>query len=281
MKRVYGVIGHPIAQSKSPLIHNDAFQTLNIDAVYLAFDVDPDDLKRAVLGMRALKIAGFNVTVPHKIKIMEYLDEIDEEARMIGAVNTVVNKDGTLIGYNTDGRGYVESLIEETGETLADKHVLVIGAGGAARGIVTALLRRGIKKLTITNRTEEKALPLIEIAASLQTAAEVIKRKDAEKRLEEYDIIINTTSVGMSPDTNVSPLSLEALPLGKIVSDLIYNPLETKFLKEARLKGAKTVNGVGMFVNQAALAFEYWTGKRPDRQRMKQLVLNTLGGTTC
>lgn len=278
MKKVYGVLGHPITQSKSPLIHNDAFKALQIDATYLAFDVDPDDVAGAVAGIRALKIAGCNVTVPHKIKIMDYLDEIDEEARLIGAVNTIVNDNGKLIGYNTDGRGYVESLIEETGETLKDKHILVIGAGGAARGIVTSLVLHGIGRLTITNRTKEKAVPLIDIATSHNTKAEMTDKEEVEKQLHEYDIIINTTSIGMSPEVDQSPLSLETLPPGKVVSDLIYNPIETKFLKEARLKGAKTVNGVGMFVNQAALAFEYWTGKRPDRNRMRNLVLQNLGG---
>ncbi len=279
--KVYGVLGHPIVQSKSPLIHNDAFDSLGIDAVYHAFDVEPNQVKGAVEGILALKISGCNVTVPHKIAIMEFLDEIDEEAQLIGAVNTIVNENGRLIGYNTDGRGFVESLIEESGEDLADKRILVIGAGGAARGIVTALVRHGIGHLTITNRTKEKATPLIKMATSLNTSANVIDRVDAEKTIAEYDVIINTTSIGMSPNIDESPLSLADLPAGKIVSDLIYNPMKTKFLQEAAAKGAKTVNGVGMFVNQAALAFEYWTGVRPDRERMKQLVLSTLGGKTC
>lgn len=212
---------------------------------------------------------------------MDFLDVIDDEAKQIGAVNTIVNDRGRLIGYNTDGRGYVESLLEESGDQLGEKRVLVIGAGGAARGIVTALVRHGVAHVTITNRTIEKAVPFLDIARSMNTKAEAMERAEAEYRLNEYDILINTTSIGMSPHVDESPLSLENLLPGKIVSDLIYNPIETAFLKEAAIRGATTINGVGMFVNQAALSFEHWTGQRPNRQKMKQLVLDTLGGTTC
>ncbi|NEU31614.1 shikimate dehydrogenase [bacterium LRH843] len=276
MTKVYGVLGHPIAQSKSPLIHNDAFRSLGIDAAYHAFDVRPEHIGEAIKGIRALQIAGCNVTVPHKIAVMEWLDDIDDEARQIGAVNTIVNDGGRLVGYNTDGRGYVESLVEEAGETLQNKHILVIGAGGAARGIVTALVRHGVAHVTITNRTLEKAYPLIDIAKSLNTDAAAIEKAEAESRIGEFDVLINTTSIGMSPDVDASPLSLNGLLTHQIVSDLIYNPIETKFLREARERRAKTVDGVGMFVNQAALSFEHWTGQKPNREKMKKLVIGSL-----
>lgn len=272
MTKIYALLGHPIGHSKSPLIHNDAFKASGMDAAYHAFDVEPNRVKEAIDGIRALQIAGCNVTVPHKITVMDYLDEIDDEARLIGAVNTIVNENGRLIGYNTDGRGYVESLIEESGATLANKRFLVIGAGGAARGIVTALVRHGIGHLSITNRTKERAIPLVELAESVGTEAMIVKRSEAEKEVNAYDIIINTTSVGMSPNVDDSPFNISNINEGKIVSDLIYNPLETAFLQAARKRGAKTTNGVGMFVNQAALSFEHWTGKRPDRKRMRRLV---------
>lgn len=281
MKEVYGLLGSPVGHSKSPLIHNDAFAALGIEAVYHAFDVNREKVKEAVDGIRALQIAGCNVTVPHKIAVMEYLDEVDEEAEQIGAVNTIVNQNGKLIGYNTDGRGYVDSLLEETGEDIRDKSILVIGAGGAARGIVTALVRHGIAHLAITNRTKEKATPLLAFAQSMNTPAEMICREEAELNINSFDIIINTTSIGMSPNTGVSPLSLDNLQPGKWVSDLIYNPVETTLLNDAAKKGAFTINGIGMFVNQAALSFEHWTGKRPNRERMRRLVLETLGGKTC
>ncbi|MET3504877.1 shikimate dehydrogenase [Halalkalibacter oceani] len=278
MGKVFGLLGHPVGHSMSPLIHNDAFRSLGIDASYHAFDVSPDQVKEAIEGIRALGIAGCNVTVPHKVAVIPYLDKIDEEAEQIGAVNTIVNEDGCLIGYNTDGRGYVESLLEET-DALADKHVLMIGAGGAARGVVTALLREGIGKLTMTNRTLEKTEPLLELAREFATEAEAIHKQEAEGRLNEVDIIINSTSIGMSPNVEEIPLSLERITSDQVVSDLIYNPLETKLLKEAAMRGAKTVNGVGMFVNQAALSFQHWTKQQPDRNRMKNIVLEKLGGS--
>ncbi|GAE33333.1 shikimate dehydrogenase [Halalkalibacter akibai] len=281
MEKVFGLLGHPVGHSMSPLIHNDAFQVLNIEARYHAFDVQPNHVKEAIDGIRALNLSGCNVTVPHKIAVMEFLDEIDDEATQIGAVNTIVNKEGKLIGYNTDGRGYVKSLLEETGEEIGSKKFLIIGAGGAARGIVTALLRQGIGQLTITNRTLEKAQPLLKLAQVYETDACAIEKHKAELTLNEFDVIINTTSIGMSPNIEESPISLKNMKRGTIVSDLIYNPIETKLLKDAKQQGAKTVNGIGMFVNQAVLAFEHWTGENPDPLRMEKIVLQQLGGTTC
>ncbi|WP_062049988.1 shikimate dehydrogenase [Bacillus sp. JCM 19034] len=277
MKAVFGLLGHPVSHSMSPLIHNDAFQSLEIEAEYHVFDVAPQVVKQAIDGIRALGIAGCNVTVPHKVAVMDYLDEIDNEARLIGAVNTIVNDNGRLIGYNTDGRGYVESLLG-CQQMLQNKRVLVIGAGGAARGIVTSLLNEGIAALAITNRTLSKAEPFKQLADLFKTEIVLLTKEEATRRLVEFDIIINTTSVGMSPNIEESPLLLETVKEHAIVSDLIYNPIETTFLKIAKNKGIQTLNGVGMFVNQAALSFEYWTGQKPNRKRMEQLVLQQLGG---
>ncbi|GAE31668.1 shikimate dehydrogenase [Alkalihalobacillus hemicellulosilyticus] len=280
MKSIFGLLGHPVGHSMSPLIHNDAFISLGMEAEYHAFDVTPELLKEAVAGIRALGIIGCNVTVPHKVAVMKYLDEIDEQAQLIGAVNTIVNDNGRLIGYNTDGKGYVESLLELE-PVLSEKRVLIIGAGGAARGIVTALLGRGIASLTITNRTIEKAKPFKKLAETFDTRTVLMTREEAESKAKEFDVIINTTSVGMSPHIEQSPFSLENISDHVVVSDLIYNPIETALLKDARKRGAKTLNGVGMFVNQAALSFEQWTGQKPNREKMKQLVLKQLGGKTC
>ncbi|MFC0473424.1 shikimate dehydrogenase [Halalkalibacter kiskunsagensis] len=281
MEKVYGLLGHPIGHSMSPLIHNDAFLNVGIKANYQAFDVEPQMLGNAIKGIKALGIAGCNVTVPHKIAVMNFLDEVDEEAKLIGAVNTIVNQNGKLIGHNTDGRGYVQSLIEETNEEIINKRFLIIGAGGAARGVITALLRHGIEELTITNRTQDKIEPLLELANLFQTPASRATREEVERNLDGFDVLINTTSVGMSPRIEDSPLSLNNLRAGAIASDLIYNPLKTKFLKEAEERGGTSHTGIGMFVNQAALSFEHWTGIKPDHQRMRKLVLDKLGGTKC
>ncbi|WP_332690801.1 shikimate dehydrogenase [Halalkalibacter lacteus] len=281
MEKVYGLLGHPVGHSMSPLIHNDAFSNVGIKANYQAFDVEPEMLEEAITGIKALGIAGCNVTVPHKIAVMKFIDEVDEEAEQIGAVNTIVNQNGKLIGHNTDGRGYVQSLIEETNEDITNKRFLIIGAGGAARGVITALLRYGIGDLTITNRTQDKIEPLLELAKMFQTTANRATRAEVEQNLDQFDVLINTTSIGMSPRIEDSPLSLENLRAGAIASDLIYNPLKTKFLKEAQVRGGKSHTGIGMFVNQAALSFEHWTGVRPDHNRMRKLVLEKLGGTIC
>ncbi|KHF41933.1 shikimate dehydrogenase [Halalkalibacter okhensis] len=281
MGKVFGLLGHPVGHSMSPNIHNDAFAQIGMKATYHAFDVQPEFVKEAVSGIRALQIVGCNVTVPHKIAVMDYLDEIDEEARIIGAVNTIVNQNGKLIGYNTDGRGFVQSLFEELKEEIKEKRFLLIGAGGAARGVATALMLHGIGHLSVTNRTIEKVEPIVHLAKSLNTSSLALDRAQAEKALKEYDVIINTTSVGMSPNIEEIPIDLSQLKQEAVVSDLIYNPLETKLLQVAKNQGAKTINGIGMFVNQAALSFEHWTGLTPDRYRMRKIVLEQLGGTTC
>lgn len=280
MKKLYGVIGCPIHHSLSPVMHNDAFQTLGIDAHYHAFHVEKEALPAAIEGMRALGIAGMNVTIPHKTAVIPLLDEVDEMAKRIGAVNTIVRENERLIGYNTDGPGFVRALIEETNTTIQGKRILVIGAGGAARGIYFSLANAGAEQVDICNRTKENAEQLIE-ESDLSVSGRAYSLTEAEARLSQYDIIINTTSVGLSPNVDAMPLSLEHLNEQTIVSDIIYNPFETKWLKEARKKGAIVQNGVGMFVYQGALAFEKWTGVFPDVERMKQVVIQQLGGKKC
>lgn len=272
---LYGVIGHPIAHSMSPLMHNDAFRQLGLEHHYEAFDVHPDQLERAIAGVRALGIAGLNVTIPHKVNVMAYLDDVDSEARAIGAVNTIVNESDRLIGYNTDGQGYLRSLLTLLLEPLSEKKVLIIGAGGAARAIVTAIAHHGVSKLSITNRTQNKAKALADHARNF-VPADVVPIDAAEDQIDSYDVIINTTSVGMSPNIAQTPLSLNRLQPGTIVSDLIYNPLKTLWLSEAEKRGAIIDNGIGMFVYQGALSFEKWTGVKPDIERMKQTVVQEL-----
>lgn len=279
MKKLFGVMGDPIAHSMSPVMHNDLFDHYRIDAAYVPFHVSKGNLEAAVNGLRAIRVAGFNVTVPYKTEIMDLLDEIDPLAKAIGAVNTVVNKEGKLVGYNTDGRGFVRGLKEQL-STLADKKVLMIGAGGAAKAIYFSMAEAGVQKIALYNRTPAKAEELRN-SCPFQVETEVFDKEQAEEQLADYDLLIQTTSIGMAPNIDESPLLLKEVKSGSLASDIIYNPLETKFLREASSAGARIQNGIEMFVYQGALAFEIWTGIFPDTVRMKENVLKQLGGYPC
>ncbi|WP_026693925.1 shikimate dehydrogenase [Peribacillus kribbensis] len=276
----YGVMGDPIKHSMSPLMHNDAFRRNRIEADYQLIHVKPEDLGEAVNALKAEGAGGFNVTVPHKTAIIPFLDEMDDLARTIGAVNTVVNEGGRLKGYNTDGPGFVQGIKEKLAD-LASKKALIIGAGGAARGIYFALVREGILQADICNRTVAKAEGLIE-DCPYDCSSRAISLEEAEENLAQYDLIVQTTSAGMSPHITESPIRiLTELKPSALVSDIIYNPLQTEFLKQAEAKGASTQNGIDMFVYQGALAFKLWTGIYPDTDYMREIVLQQLGGKTC
>jgi shikimate dehydrogenase len=276
MKKLFGVIGDPIAHSMSPAMHNDLFGFYGIDATYLPFHVSKENLEAAVKGLKALGACGFNVTIPHKTDIMAYLDKIDPLAEAIGAVNTVKNENGILTGYNTDGTGYVKGLETIDGD-LGSRSALIIGAGGASRAIFFSMAQAGIGKIDLYNRTYEKAEEMVR-SCPFNVESKVLDRETAEKTLNEYQLIIQTTSIGMVPDTGWLPLSPDHISQDAIVSDIIYNPLQTEFLKAASKKGAAIQNGIEMFVFQGALAFEKWTGIFPDTERMKANVLRYLGG---
>lgn len=277
MKQLYGVIGNPIGHSLSPHMHNDAFAALGIDAHYHAFAIEEEKLEDAVKGFKAIGLSGFNVTTPHKVNIMKYLDEIDELARQIGAVNTVVNREGKLIGYNTDGIGYVRSLQSISNEPLNQKRILIIGAGGASRAIFFTLASMGVASVDIANRTLEKAAELIG-SCSYSIQAKALTMQQAQERHHEYDIIIQTTTLGMYPHVQDTPLQPQQLKEGAIVSDIIYNPRQTALLQAAQQHGAVIQNGIDMFVYQGAMAFEMWTNRWPDVERMKKIVITKLGG---
>ncbi|MEH7379875.1 shikimate dehydrogenase [Bacillus sp. JJ1533] len=281
MEKVYGVIGTPISHSMSPIMHNDLFEHYKLEARYHAFHVTQKGVKAAMEGIRALEISGINVTIPHKIDVIEYLDEVEEVAANIGAVNTIVNENGKLIGYNTDGHGFIRSLNQVIrNEELCSSKILIIGAGGAARGIFISLAAIGVKKIDIVNRTIDRAKTIIE-DCKYTVDSHALGFAEAEADLGSYQVIVNTTSVGMHPNVDEMPLSMDKVAPKTIVSDIIYNPFETKLLKEAAKRGAITQNGIGMFVYQGALAFERWTGIFPDTKRMERLVTSLLGGKTC
>jgi shikimate dehydrogenase len=279
VKKLYAVIGDPIGHSMSPVMHNDLFSFYGIEADYLPFQVKSENLKDAVNGFRAIGAGGFNVTVPHKSDIIQYLDDVDELAHSIGAVNTVVNEGGRLVGYNTDGPGFLKGL-NALYPVINGKKVLVLGAGGAAKAIYFTLAKEKPAVIDIANRTVERAIKLIgECPYSIVSTAHSLD--EAGKHIDEYDLIVQTTMIGMTPKVEEQPLDLKNINPQAMVCDIIYNPLETLLLQNARQKGAKIQNGIDMFVYQGALAFEKWTGIFPDVTRMREIVLQKLGGKEC
>lgn len=274
MKKLFAVLGDPIGHSMSPIMLNDVLSYYEIDAHYHPFKVSPEELETAIRGLKAIGISGFNVTIPHKSAIIPFLDGVDDLALSIGAVNTVVNDNGKLIGYNTDGHGFIKGL-EPYISSFSDKKVLVIGAGGAARAIYFTMAKMKPLAIDITNRTVIKAEELIE-ACPFESNSKSLTLDEAEVHLNEYDVVIQTTMIGMYPKMLETPISLRNLNTQALVCDIVYNPLETQFMKEARQKGATVQNGVEMFVYQGALAFEKWTGIFPDVKRMRENVLRQL-----
>lgn len=274
-RQLIGLLGSPVKHSKSPLMHNTLFEKYGLKYEYIAFNVAEGDLESATNGLRALNFVGANVTVPHKVAIIPYLDAISPEAAKIGAVNTLVNKNGRLIGYNTDGVGYLRSLAEETNVDLADKNVLLLGTGGAARAIACALSDQNIKSLTILSRDTKKAEKLLN-RIGCKIPAEIAIIDEIHKYIGGADLIINATTVGMSPGVDKTLVPKELICSNQLISDIVYNPLVTRLLREANEQGATTHSGLGMFVYQGALAFEKWTGILPDINFMKETVLAAL-----
>lgn len=263
---LYGLIGDPIEKSLSPDIHNLSFSNNSENGVYLAFQVKKNELKNAVESIKALKIKGFNVTIPHKVEIIKYLDELDFEAETLGAVNTVKNENGKLKGYNTDGRGFIE-LLNQNNFIPIGKEILVIGAGGAARAIVMLLAKEKAKKIVILNRTEKKAVELKEEVGKLFKETIIDVKVDDYKK---FDLVINTTSVGMHPNIEDIPMEVKLLDENCVVCDIIYKPLETKLLKEAESRGLKTIKGLGMLINQALLSEEIWLNRKIIREDIEE-----------
>lgn len=270
MKKWYAVIGDPIGHSLSPFMHGKWFDEHNIDAAYIPVHTEPFELEKVFHAMKTLGISGFNVTLPHKQAIIPLLDKLDDTAIVMNAVNTVTFDGKRTKGWNTDGDGFVRSLMTIDPD-LAGK-VLIIGAGGAARGIAFALKKAGFGAITITNRTFRRAEELAEA-----TGSSALTLRDAELSLADFSTIIQTTSVGLAEDEAL-PLSLEKAAAGTLAADIIYNPLETPFLKAAQAKGCRTLNGIGMFVYQGAIAFEKWTGVSPDTEKMIRILTGKLGG---
>jgi shikimate dehydrogenase len=256
-------------------MHNAAIEALGLDYCYIPLAVEPRGLRSAVNALKRLGFRGFNVTIPHKQRIMAFIDRLTPEAKLIGAVNTVEIQRDRMIGHNTDGRGFLRALMEKTGRSVAGQRVLILGAGGAASAVAFQLAREGVTTLLIANRSSERAHGLARHLrrSSIQCSMSVLPWSDKaiQKGVQESDIIINTTSVGMNP-ADPPLISSPVFRSHQVVYDLIYKPLRTALLKQAEAAGATAISGLGMLVHQGALSFEIWTGRRPPVDIMREAV---------
>jgi shikimate dehydrogenase len=275
--RVCGVIGDPIAHTLSPAIQNAAFQHLKLDFVYVAFHVKPADLENALRGMRGFDIHGLNVTMPHKSAAIKYLDKLDPAVQFLGSVNTILNRNGQLCGFNTDGIGALNAL-KENRVDISGKKMLLLGAGGAAKAIAHAFAEE-IGELVILNRSAEKAA---ELAAALhrvfgkKIVGGSLSPVAVQRNLQDADILVNATSVGMHPNIHQSLVQPEWLKPDLAVMDIVYNPVKTKLAKDAKAAGAKVISGVEMLIYQGAASFEIWTGCQAPVEVMRQAALSQL-----
>ncbi len=275
--KMVGLLGWPLGHSLSPIMHNAAFAANDLDYVYLPLPTPPDLLPQAVAGIRALGFVGVNVTIPHKVAVMEYLDEIDSAAMLIGAVNTIVVSEGRLIGYNTDAGGYIRSL-EQADVSVAGKSAVILGAGGAARAVTAGFISAGAALVTIAARDKSKAHHISEsFVGKIPVTGIAWDSDEFTAALAKASIVVNTTPVGMYPNTdNQPPVQWDILPRSTVVSDLVYNPLVTSFIAEGARRGYTVVGGEGMLIEQGALAFELWTGCKAPTKIMRQVLFNEL-----
>lgn len=271
------VIGHPVRHSRSPAAHNAAFRATGLDWVYLALDVAPGSVPAAFDGVRALGISGLSVTMPHKEAAVAAVDHLSDDARRLGAVNCVVNDDGTLTGHNTDGAGFLAALRAEVDFSPAAATCVVLGAGGAARAVVLALARAGAEEVAVLNRTASRA----ELAAALAGTAGIAPDPDTwTRRITAADLVVNATPIGMgTPDDENVPFDPVALRVGQVVADLVYQPSTTALVVAARRQGVTALDGRGMLVHQAALSFELWTGVDAPIEVMTNAVVASLAGS--
>ena len=272
---IVGLIGHPVEHSFSPPMHNAAFEKLGMDYAYVAFDVDPNNLGSAIEGAKSLNINGFNVTIPHKIEVMQFLDEIDEVAGLIGAVNTIDFKN--MKGYNTDGIGAVRAI--EDVISIKDKNVVIAGAGGASRAISFYLAKYGADSITILNRNVDRAISLAGDVLDSGLIADVQADSISEinNYLSDADILVDTTPMGMHPHVDDEPIArAEDMHEDLVVFDAVYNPNETVLIKEAIKAGAKPVYGIKMLLYQGAESFKIWTGVDAPVDEMEKALRQTL-----
>ncbi len=278
---VFGIIGDPIAHTLSPLMHNSAISAMGIDAVYIPFNVKSEFLENAVNSIIPMNIKGLNVTVPHKTEVMKYIGRLTDVAKAVGAVNTIINDNGSLVGDNTDVYGFEMCLKKDGDMEKFPESVSILGAGGAARSVAYAcLMRDEVGEVIIFNRTFSKAEKLAEELSHVTGKTLVPMPADKETlkiMLRKSGLIVNTTSVGMYPDINNTPLPVDdVFHIGQVVCDIIYNPLETKFLRDASSSGARTVGGLAMLAYQGARSLSLWTGKEAPADVMIDVLKKKL-----
>ncbi len=270
MSKTFAVIGDPIDHSLSPNIHSAAFRELNLDCSYIAYRIPKGELEEGVESLKKIKIDGFNVTIPHKIEMMKYLDKLDESCSIIGAVNTVTNDNGVLKGYNTDMDGFLDPF-KKRNLSMRNLKVLLLGAGGAARAIVAGFAKEHAQSITIANRTLENANNIAKFSNKIGLNANTVKLEEVADAAKNYDIVVNATSIGLKNEP--SPISLDGINSKTIVYDIVYMPINTDFLKKAKEKGAIVIYGYEMLLGQATRAFEIWHGMEAPYNAMKKALL--------
>ena len=273
--KLYVLLGNPLGHTISPPMHNLAFEKLSMDGCYFPVEVSAEDLGTVFKGLSKLNMGGLNVTIPHKIGIMAFLDALDPIAATIGAVNTICMENGKSTGFNTDGEGFIRSLEEEANISVAGKRFFIIGSGGAARAISMTLAFKGAEHIFLCNRTGEKAHNLaVEINEKIRPCAKAVESElhFQKEALKGCDVLVNSTSIGMHPDIDTLPIDPSLLTKELIVADIVYNPRETKLLQVAKEKGCRTVPGLGMLIYQGVAAFKLWTGVEPPVEEMRGKV---------
>ncbi|MBO9394698.1 shikimate dehydrogenase [Caldilinea sp.] len=281
MLNIVGVFGFPVAENPTGVMQNAAFQALGLNWLYLNFEVEAEHLGNAVLGMRAMNnFRGVNLTIPHKVAVLQYLDEIAPSAQVIGAVNTVRREGDRLIGENTDGKGFMRALGDDADIDAAGTHAVVLGAGGAARAIAVELALAGARHITIVNRSRERGETLVRLLAEKTPAQAAFVPWQGTYRVPEgTDLLINATSIGLFPSVEDAPdIDYDSITPGMIVCDVIPNPPNTPFLRRAAERGAITLDGLGMLVYQGAIAFKMWTGQEPSVEVMRRALAAEFGG---
>lgn len=270
MLKTYAVIGDPIEHSLSPNIHNAAFRELGLDCTYIAYRIPKEELASGIEALKKIKISGFNVTTPHKIQMMKFLDKVNEECSLIGATNTVSNEDGKLIGYNTDMDGFIDPF-KRRNLKIKGTNVLLIGAGGAARAITAGFAKERAKEITVANRTLQNANSLIEFANKIGIDAHAMALDKVGESASDFDIIVNASSVGLNNES--SPISTKTISEKSIVYDIVYKPVNTDLIKQSKRNGATIIYGYEMLLGQAALAFKIWHKIDAPYETMKKSIL--------
>lgn len=280
LDHLVGVFGHPVAENPGVVIQDAAFQDMGLERWhFLTIDVDPEDLGTAIQGLKAFHMRGINCTIPHKIKVLEYLDSLSESAALIGTVNTIVNEDGKLYGDNTDGKGFMEAL-RDNGIEPAGKKVVILGVGGAAQAISVELSLAGAGHITIVNRPQDMLLgdSLMALLKKMGQAAAYVSWEQTYQVPADTDILINATPIGLYPNVDQIPdVQLDSILPSMFVQDVIPNPAVTPFLRAAEARSAKWSTGMGMLINQAAINIEMWTGRKPDKAVMRKALEEALG----